>query len=187
MEYSRSRLLTLTFIIEGIAFVSALLLSKYFNITLFPVTEKPFRDMILGTFGASLPLVLFAFSLSKKAEKIPLLGSLRKTMIFEIRGIFTHARLIDLIIISMLAGFAEEMLFRGVLQVKFGIFFASILFGLMHAVTPAYLVITIIMGFYLGMLFNVFESLLVPIQLHVLYDLAALIHLKYLVRIEHTH
>ena len=85
----------------------------------------------------------------------------------------------DLVLISLLAGIAEEILFRGVVQARFGIATASILFGLVHCVSPAYIFITTIMGFYIGMFFLFSGSLLVPVQLHFIYDLAALAYLKY--------
>jgi membrane protease YdiL (CAAX protease family) len=139
---------------------------------------------MLGTFGALFPLVLFLFLLSEKAEGIPLLGSLRKTIINDIRVIFSKTKLLDLCLISILAGFAEELLFRGVIQVKLGIVGASIIFGLLHFITPAYCVIATIMGFYLGFLFQYYESLLIPIQLHFIYDLGALVYLRYYVSTE---
>ncbi len=138
----------------------------------------------MGTFGASFPLVLFIFSLSKQAEKIPFMGSLRKIIVIDIKNLFSNASLLDICLISILAGFAEELLFRGVIQVKLGIVGASIIFGLLHFVTPAYCVIATIMGFYLGFLFQYYESLLIPIQLHFIYDMGALVYLRYYVSTE---
>ena len=110
------------------------------------------------------------------------MGSLRKTIINDIRVIFSKTKLLDLCLISILAGFAEELLFRGVIQVKLGIVGASIIFGLLHFITPAYCVIATIMGFYLGFLFQYYESLLIPVQLHFIYDLGALVYLRYFVK-----
>lgn len=164
--------------------ILALFLAKFFGIKFLPLTENLFRDIMLGTFGASFPLVLFIFLVSKQAEKIPFMGSLRKTIINDISAIFSKTKLLDLCLISILAGFAEELLFRGVIQVKLGIVGASIIFGLLHFITPAYCVIATIMGFYLGFLFQYYESLLIPIQLHFIYDLGALVYLRYYVRTE---
>ncbi len=164
--------------------ILALFLAKYFGIKFLPLTENLFRDILLGTFGASFPLVLFIFLVSKQAEKIPFMGSLRKTIINDISVIFSKTKLLDLCLISILAGFAEELLFRGVIQVKLGIVGASIIFGLLHFITPAYCVIATIMGFYLGFLFQYYESLLIPIQLHFIYDLGALVYLRYYVSTE---
>ncbi|HEW81812.1 MAG TPA: CPBP family intramembrane metalloprotease [Nitrospirae bacterium] len=106
------------------------------------------------------------------------MGSLRKMVLIEIREVFSHCTLIDIIIISLLAGFGEEFLFRGLLQTKLGIVAASIIFGLFHAVSPAYVIAATIMGFYIGVSYQMSGSLLVPVQIHFVYDLAALVYIK---------
>ena len=177
--FSRYKLLALTALVEGVALIAALLIAWFFGIKLFPLTQKIFHDIVIGTLGALIPLALFVFLLSEKANNTPLLGSLKKTIINDIRVIFSGCRLIDLCFISVFAGFAEELLFRGVIQVKVGIIGASIIFGLLHFITPAYCIIATIMGFYLGFLFQYYESILIPIQLHFVYDLGALLYLRY--------
>ena len=157
----------------------ALIIAKFYGIKLLPLTRNVFRDIMIGTFGAIFPLALFMLLLSKKADGIPLLGSLKSLIIIDIKAIFSEAKLPDLCIISAFAGLAEELLFRGVIQVKLGIVGASIIFGLLHFLTPAYFIIATIMGFYLGILFQYYDSLLIPIQLHFMYDLGALIYLRY--------
>lgn len=160
----------------------ALLLARFCETKLLPLTENLFRDILLGTVGATVPLALFVFLLSEKAQGIPLIGSLRRTIINDIKVIFSETKLLDLFLISIFAGFAEELLFRGVIQVKLGIVGASIIFGLLHFITPAYCIIATIMGLYMGILFQYYESLLIPIQLHFVYDLGALVYLRYCVK-----
>lgn len=182
MEYSRVKILTITFIMEGGAAALALILSWYFEIPLFPLSNNIVRDLALGTLGALPPFAFFLFSLSLKAEKIPLIGPLREKVLFELKAIFDNMRMMDLLIISLLAGIGEELIFRGIVQVKFGLVIASIVFGLMHSISLAYVVVTIIMGFYIGVLYQASGNLLVPIQLHFVYDFAALVYLRYFVQ-----
>lgn len=137
------------------------------------------HDVVIGTLGALILLLFFYLLLLEKVKNIPLVGSLRRTVIHDIKGIFSETKLLDLCFISACAGLAEELLFRGVIQVKFGIVVASIVFGLLHFITPAYCIIATIMGFYLGFLFQYYGSLLIPIQLHFVYDLGALLYLRY--------
>lgn len=137
------------------------------------------HDFVIGTLGALIPLILFYLLLSEKVNSLPLLGSLRRTIIHDIKAIFSETKLLDLCFISVCAGLGEELLFRGAIQVKFGIVVASIIFGLLHFITPAYCIIATIMGFYLGFLFQYYDSLLIPIQLHFVYDLGALLYLRY--------
>ncbi len=167
---------------EGVAFFLALIIARFFDITLFPFTQNPFQDIMIGTVGALPPFVFFLFILSEKSREIPFLNSLRKTVLTELKAVFSSSCLIDLVIISLIAGVAEEFLFRGVLQVKFGIFAASIVFGLVHLVSPAYVIVATIIGFYIGAFFLVSGSLLIPVQIHFSYDLGALIYLKYFVK-----
>lgn len=80
--------------------------------------------------------------------------------------------------IALMAGIGEELLFRGVIQAGLsGLFgpiaalaIASLLFGLAHALTVAYFVLTCLMGLYLGWLYQGGGNLLVPITVHFLYD-----------------
>ena len=177
--FPRYKLLIITVLAEGVVLIAALLMAWFLGIKLFPLTRNIFHDIVIGTVGASIPLALFVFLLSEKADNTPLLGSLKKTIINDIRVIFSNCRLIDLFLISAFAGIGEELLFRGVIQVKAGIIGASIIFGLLHFITPAYCIIATIMGFYLGFLFQYYESILIPIQLHFVYDLGALLYLRY--------
>jgi len=90
-----------------------------------------------------------------------------------------------LAVLSILAGTAEEVLFRGVVQVGLGrvlpdglaLTGASVLFGLAHFLTPAYALLAAVAGLYLGTVFLLQGNLLVPIVTHSLYDFVALTYL----------
>lgn len=90
---------------------------------------------------------------------------------------------IDLLGISCLAGLGEEMLFRGLLQDALltrmpwygALAIASVLFGLLHAITPAYVILAGLMGAYLGGLYMLSDNLLAPIITHAAYDFTVLI------------
>jgi membrane protease YdiL (CAAX protease family) len=177
----RLKLLFLALLVEGAAFALALFLARQWGIALFPLTEHLLRDLLIGTAAAAIPFALFIFTLSEKAEAIPLLGSVRKTMRGEIKAVFSSATVVDICLISLWAGIAEEVLFRGVIQAKWGLVAASILFGALHFVTPAYALLATVVGFYIGLLQLFFQSLLIPIQLHCIYDFGALLYLRYFV------
>ncbi len=176
--------MALAFLFEGGALFIAVILANYLGIGLLPLSHDPVRDVAIGFSGTILPFVFFLFSVSPKADRIPMLGSLKKIVLKEVGAIFRNSSINDLIVISLLAGIGEEFLFRGVIQVKFGIVFASILFGLLHFVSPAYAIVTTVMGFYLGVIFQKSGGLLAPVIIHFLYDLAALVYLRYFVKAE---
>jgi hypothetical protein len=91
---------------------------------------------------------------------------------------------LQLALLAALAGIGEELLFRGVLQVGLArvlpdagaLVAASALFGLVHFVSPAYVLLAGVVGLYLGGLFLFQGNLLVPIIAHALYDFVALIY-----------
>jgi membrane protease YdiL (CAAX protease family) len=178
----RVKILFLALAVEGGAFIVAVVLARVWGIALFPLTETPLRDMAIGTIAATVPFMFFIFALSKAGKAIPFLGSVRKIMRERIMPLFTSARLVDIFLISLGAGIAEELLFRGVIQTKGGIVAGSILFGVLHWVTPAYAVLATVMGFYIGLVYHLGHSLLIPIQLHCVYDFGALMYLKYVLR-----
>lgn len=82
------------------------------------------------------------------------------------------------LLVSLLAGVGEELLFRGVIQGGLSgvlgpwaaLVVASILFGAVHALTRAYFIIATLMGFYLGLMYLWTDNLLIPILIHFLYD-----------------
>lgn len=92
---------------------------------------------------------------------------------------------LQLALLALLAGVAEEVLFRGVIQVglarafspAWALLAASSLFGLAHFASAAYAVLAGVVGAYLGALFLLQGNLLVPVVAHALYDFVALIAL----------
>ncbi|MDZ7828938.1 MAG: type II CAAX endopeptidase family protein [Halofilum sp. (in: g-proteobacteria)] len=86
------------------------------------------------------------------------------------------------ILAALLAGFGEELLFRGVLQAWLadglgpwlGLGLASVVFGFMHAVSPAYFVVATVMGLYLGALYHFTGNLVLASLVHAIYDWIAI-------------
>lgn len=96
-----------------------------------------------------------------------------------------HWKLWQLALVAALAGFGEELLFRGLLQlglstivdVWLAILLASFLFGLAHAITFLYCILAFIISLYLGFLFVYTDNLVVPIAVHALYDFCVFIYI----------
>lgn len=113
------------------------------------------------------------------------LGSIRRFAEEIIQPLFGACTLVDLALICTLAGFGEELLFRGVLQPLLaswlgwwaGLLLASLLFGLAHPITPMYVVLATLMGLYLGWAWLASENLLTVIVAHAVYDFVALVWL----------
>lgn len=144
--------------------------------------EWSFQGVAVGA-GASLPL-LGLFVLLMQSNRAPLLR-IRQLLDEVLGALFGACSVLDLALISLLAGVGEEMLFRGVLQARLstwlglesGLAISSLVFGLLHAITPAYAMIATLFGLYLGGLLIATQNLLVPIVAHAVYDFLVLVYL----------
>jgi len=90
----------------------------------------------------------------------------------------------ELVTISLAAGVGEELLIRGWLMgwligpldqanwltIAAGVVASAVAFGLMHPVTPAYIVLATLIGVYLGGLVIWTGNLLIAIAAHTVYD-----------------
>jgi membrane protease YdiL (CAAX protease family) len=102
-----------------------------------------------------------------------------------IRPLFASCTLLELALLSLMAGVGEEMLFRGFLQralaqwwgVWLGVAVANVLFGLVHCITPTYAVLATLIGAYLSGWWLATGNLLVVMVAHGLYDFVALVYL----------
>jgi uncharacterized protein len=95
--------------------------------------------------------------------------------------IFQHRSTFHLFILCLLISFTEEILFRGVLQVHFGLFWASLIFALVHLryLSKFFLLISVVvLSFFLGMLFWWTDNLYVTIVTHFLIDFLLALNIK---------
>jgi membrane protease YdiL (CAAX protease family) len=133
--------------------------------------------------GIVLTLPMAAFVIAIVETSRGPFGQLRADF-GRVLQLFGNCTPLDLLILSLLAGVGEEILFRGVLQVYIAgwagpfaaLGVASILFGFAHAISRVYTVFAALIGLYLGALYLWFDNLLVPMIVHGLYDFIALIY-----------
>lgn len=99
----------------------------------------------------------------------------------------TDCRRMDFVLLSIMVGISEELLFRGVLQswlsswnVWAAILMANLVFGLAHAVTRVYIFLAMCVGLYFSALMWLTEpdNLWTPIVAHALCDWFAFERLK---------
>lgn len=128
----------------------------------------------------SLPLVGGLWFLDHTS--IDAIVQLRRTVEDLFGHYFRGVRPIGVIVLAVVAGVAEEMLFRGVLQPwaadRLGwlaaVVLVGALFGLVHSVTPLYAMLAAGAGVYLGILMTLTGNVAVPIIAHAVYDMVAL-------------
>ena len=141
------------------------------------------RDLIWGI-AATLPMFAMAW-LVERSRWRPL-RYLRLVVHKLVVSAFSDCSTWQIALVSMLAGFGEELFFRGIMLdalrgnggmtwiVAVALLVSSLLFGLAHAMTRAYLVLATLIGLYLGGLLLLSESLLVPMMTHAVYDFVLL-------------
>ena len=137
---------------------------------------------------ATIPLFVLAYVLDFVEKGVPALQDVTKATQRSVLALLGRKRkpiiaLGTALALGAAAGVGEEMLFRGVLQealaTKFGdsiaVVSSSIIFGLLHAVTPLYAALASLASFFFGFLYLQSSNLAVPIICHGLYDVGALL------------
>jgi hypothetical protein len=140
--------------------------------------------LVLGTLAA-LPLV----GVLALTDRLPFdwLRELRRLAEELLPELFPHATRLQLLLVSLAAGFGEELLFRGLVQAGLmrwiggdlgagiGLAAGALLFGLAHPISRAYALVAGGIGLYLGVLMLLTGSVLAPVAAHAAYDYLALV------------
>ncbi|MFK7770416.1 MAG: lysostaphin resistance A-like protein [Mariniblastus sp.] len=141
----------------------------------------------IATIPALSHLVLFHY------WKPKFYSSMQEIVDTKLKPMFQSSSLVELFIISLMAGFCEELLFRWCLQggitsflepaigrqvaLIIGLGIASLAFGLCHWVNWTYMVTTLVIGVFMGGLMIATNNWLVPAVAHALYDFVALVYI----------
>ena len=165
---------------EGALLLAALPLGRWWDAPPFARLEWTWGGLAAGI-AATAPLLLgLRWCLGTRWP--PAVRFVR--MVEERVGpLFTGAGWGSLALVALMAGVAEEALFRGVIQealtgrlpVAAAIGLTALLFGIVHWVSAVYAVLACLVGLYLGVLYQTTGNLLAPITTHALYDLVALL------------
>jgi len=140
-------------------------------------------DAVLLAVLATLPPLLGLWALSR--ARVPWMEELDALVRPMIEALFRGRGPGPVVLISLLAGFGEELLFRGVLQGWLtglagpwvGVMVAALVFGLLHCLSWTYFVFAVIFGLYLGVIYELTGNLLIVCLIHALYDWAAIHYL----------
>lgn len=147
----------------------------------------PFAALIFSDqavlYGVVGTLPLFLIFLLMQRLQIDVVQEIRKLLLRTLGPSIQACNWADLFILAAIAGIAEEVLFRGVIQpwienswgFNAGLLLSSVLFGLVHAITPLYAVLAALVSIYLGLSLDYGgdRNLLVPVIIHSLYDFLA--------------
>jgi hypothetical protein len=165
---------------EGALLLVAVFVGRLIGVHPFARFELTASSLLLGLL-ATLPLVLGLGWCLRTGW--PPIARLVDFVEARLRPLFMGCSTGQLVMIALLAGVAEEALFRGVVQLGAsrwltaggGLIAASLCFGMVHFLTLSYATLATLVGLYLGGLLLLSGNLLVPVVVHALYDLIALL------------
>jgi uncharacterized protein len=148
-------------------------------------------SLAAATWGAAGTLPLFALLMLLLKRQWRWMKAIVEFLDRMVRPILGQWSLLQLALLSALAGLGEEFFFRAVIQQGcnrvvgpwLALILSSLLFGAFHSVTRGYAALAAGIGVYLGLLWILSGNLLVPIITHALYDFVALV---YFVRLRRT-
>lgn len=180
-QMSRRSLLLVAVLTEGGLFLLGLLLVGG------PQTFASKLDLSWNATVSALLLcipMLAALYLAVRTNWAPL-AQLRAELEEKVTPLFTNLKIPDLALIALLAGTGEELFFRGWLQGSLtnrsdawiGILIASVIFGLVHYLSPTYAIYAGLTGIYLGVIYQLSGNLYIVMGIHALYDFIALVYL----------
>ncbi len=165
---------------EGSLILVAMALGWFADIDPFVNINFSEQALLYGLLG-TLPLVLVFAALYQM--DFAALRKIRQIMLDTMGASMDKLHWVDLLVLAAIAGIAEELLFRGVLQpwmetvwgMTAGLIVSNVVFGLVHAVTPLYALLAGLVGAYLGlsMDYGGERNLLTPIVIHGAYDFVA--------------
>ncbi len=169
---NRSQFLNFAGLFEGGLALAAVGVGRLLEINPFENVLWSWQAVGWGLLGAVPTFLVFYLT-----YRFPI-GELRKIRDFlsqELAPSLSILRWYDLILMSLLAGVAEELLFRGVLQPWIGELWCNVLFGVVHWITPLYALLAFVIGSYLSWTMTVTEpqNLLTPIVIHAVHDYLA--------------
>ncbi len=176
---------------EAALLLLAWALARWLDVSVFEHFRPSSASLLVGVL-ATIPLLLaLAWMLGSSSPPIRRLVAL---VVEQMGPFLASCTVLELGILAAVAGFCEEALFRGVVQVGMGrwvsegwaLLAASVAFGAVHFATPTYALFAGIMGLYLGLVFLAQQSLLAPIVAHGLYDFVALIYVSRRYRLGHA-
>jgi uncharacterized protein len=96
--------------------------------------------------------------------------------------IFNNRNIFHILIIALFVAFSEELLFRGIIQTKVGLIFASIIFAIIHYryLFNWFLFVNIVLlSFFIGLVFEWTDNLAVTIAMHFVIDFLLGVYIKF--------
>ncbi|MCW5823793.1 MAG: CPBP family intramembrane metalloprotease [Cyanobacteria bacterium TGS_CYA1] len=176
-EYKRGFVLSTVIIIEAVLLAIAAVCCLVCKIDLLPAltNARPEHFLLGGLIGVTLSVFGLVMTRVESFKSF-------HQLVYEIMGpLFAHSRIVDIALIALASGFCEEVFYRGVLQIQFGIVIASLIFGICHFAGKQfylYVIWATLAGYLFGRLFEMSHSLWLPITAHAVSNFVSIVILR---------
>lgn len=180
---SKSQFLRLIYLTELALVILSLIVVRLYYGNYFPYNfSLDSRDILIGL-ASAVPIsitiyLLMAGPISRIAWIQRAMSQINEKLYLPFGRSIRSLTIFEIVLISCAAGIGEEIFFRGMMQSFIGVWWAAVVFGLLHALTPAYFIIATAVGIWLGLLYQFSDNLLVPMVAHAAYDIFALNFLR---------
>jgi len=178
---SRQTILTTTIVLEASLLLIAAIWIHFSNIQLLAKMQFSLMPFLWGL-GAATLSTLLTLILIILGKNIPGLAELRKMSEELLTPLLRKFNFVDILLLSIVSGFCEEVLFRGVIQAQGGIWATSLAFGIFHDPSlrqKAYVIFACLAGLGLGYLYISTGNLWSAISAHVVHNFCAMLMLRY--------
>ncbi len=175
-----NRMTLIVLVTEAVLAVVGLVVGRWIGTPILEDARVDLRSGVLAL-AATLPLVAFVFwgMRTELAFFVRFREPFRKTLV----PLFASCSLLELLLISIMAGIGEEVFFRAFLQGSLGrvvnpwiaLAVVSAVFGVVHMVSIGYAIFAGLLGFYLGTLLLLTGNLFVAVAVHALFDFVAIL------------
>ncbi len=143
---------------------------------------RPSPPLWLASIGLTLVFAAFNFGLFFAGRRVEFIRPVYEFLEGAIFPLVRQASFGELLLGAAMAGFSEELFFRGLLQPLIGLPAASLVFGLLHGPSRALWPLAVWAsgaGALLGLVYSASGNLLLPTLVHAFYDAAALLYVRY--------
>ena len=181
---NRTSLLIVSMLLEGALLLVAAL---WMAVSQIPLLEKMQPSLSAVGFGIATGIATITFSMVclTLGKNWPFLKDLRKMSEEFLAPLMSKLNPFDILLLSVLSGFCEEVFFRGILQAELGLVGASLIFGVFHDPSlkqKAYVVLASLAGLALGYLYQYTDNLWSAIAAHTFHNAVSMMILRYWIK-----
>ena len=179
--FTRNSILGISIVLEAGLLLAAAAWINLGHVALLEKFQFSAQAILWGLAAAllSTSVSLFCIVLGKR---LSFLAELRKMNDEFLGPLVAMLSTLDILFLSVLSGFCEEVFFRGLMQQQIGLIPAAIIFGLFHDPVlkqKAYLLLAVLAGILLGYVYQYTGNIWSCITAHIVHNLVAMLALRY--------